>query len=350
MASTHPRRRRRHLLLACAGLAGVLVIAACSSSGGSTSGSGTAAVPSTVKIGRATTLTYVVVDLANALGYYKQAGQELGTNIQIVTFGGEGASVAALVGGQTQFGIQQSTSAVSADLQGQHLEVVQELANGGVGEVLGNKSITNPKDFEGKTVAFTSLASVGYPELQAALKHDGVDISKVKFVSVGNEAAMIAAFKNGTVQAVGPGEPIASQIKSEGGIGYTYDFYNRSTMESILGGPIITTTFMTTQSYAAKYPRVVQALVDANLKTIQYMYKMQNNPMAVLAKLPSSFAQYKPLWPSIYKNLMASLSPNGEIDPAAFTQVIGLAKVIGLVKPGQNVDVSTLYTNKFTNQ
>jgi ABC-type nitrate/sulfonate/bicarbonate transport system substrate-binding protein len=188
------------LLLAGAGLT------ACGNQAAASGGSD-GSMP-TVTIGKAVdTIGFSTVDVAEAMGYFKQAG----VNVKTTLLHGSSQATAALQGGSIQFATLSSTALLLAASQGVKLQAVTSLDHGVSVQIVATKDwaskhgITSTasladrmKGLEGAKDA--AISSTGTSVLKLMMQQNGADPSKVDFVTVGSDAAGSAALGHGTLQ------------------------------------------------------------------------------------------------------------------------------------------------------
>ena len=321
----------------------LIPIVACGAAPGSGSGKG----PQTINIGRDRTLTYMVAYLAESLGYLDDAGKQVGSKVQVVPFDSSSQSLPALAGGKIDFDIQLAQNAARARLQGQNLYIAATLSDAGVGALVVNNSIQKPQDMVGKSVAFTGPATAAYPLLQAALKKDGVDPASVKFVTISDQTAFLDALRTHQVDAILPGEPVISQAVATGEAHVMYDFFNRQFVDQIMGGPYVSITLMSSDKFKTQYPDATRAIVQAHAKAIQWLRDNQNSPDTVLSKLPSEYANLKPVFPSVLQRVVEALPSTLATSEQGMQTVVNIDREQGAIKPDQQVKISDLFDNSF---
>jgi NitT/TauT family transport system substrate-binding protein len=162
----------------------------------------------TVTIGKAVdTIGFSAVDVAEAMGYFKDAG----VNVKTQLLQGSSQATAALQGGSIQFATLSSTALLLASSQGVKLQAICSLDYGvSVQVVVTNDwasahgiAPTQPlaqrmKGLEGAKDA--AISSTGTSVLKLMMQQNGADPGKVDYVTVGSDAAGSAALGHGTLQ------------------------------------------------------------------------------------------------------------------------------------------------------
>ncbi|WP_067457821.1 ABC transporter substrate-binding protein [Actinomadura macra] len=125
--------------------------------------------------------------------------------------------------------------------------------------VKSNSSIKTAKDLEGKKVAVNILNNIQSLTLNAILKANNVDPSKVTYVAI-PFPQMAAALEKGQVDAVHIVEPFLSDTQKKQGARVAVD----GGSEPVTGLPIA--GFVSTQEFTSKYPKTAAAFQRAIFK------------------------------------------------------------------------------------
>ena len=170
------------------------------------------ALSNTVKIGYQTGIDPSKVALADGL-YEKNSGQK----IEWRRFDNGAEVVRALASGDIDIGNVGSTIVATAGSRKLPITTFLIAAELGTSEALvvrNGSGISSPQDLIGKTIAVPFVSTSHY-SLLAALKHWGIDRSKVKVINLrGSEIP--AAWKRGDIDAAYVWEPALGAIKETG--------------------------------------------------------------------------------------------------------------------------------------
>ena len=333
------RLGRRPVLAALAAVLGTAMLAGCAT-GGSSGGGG-----DTIKVGLARTLTYMPGYLADSLGYLDEEAEKVGKKVEVVPFDSSSQSLAALAAGQIDMDVQLAQNAARSQVQGQDLVITATLNDAGVGALVVAPGITKPADLKGKTVGFTGKATAAYPLLLAALERDGVDASKIDFLTISDQSTFQAALSGGDVNAILPGEPVISKTVTDGDGKVMYDFFDRALVKEIMGGSYASVTLMANGNFASKNPDAVRAVTKAFERSMTWMKEHKDNPDAVLAELPDTYANLKPIFAELFGRIEQALPENPATDPAALKTIIDIDKQQGSIDEDKQIDVDKLYDN-----
>jgi NitT/TauT family transport system substrate-binding protein len=330
-------RLGRITVTATAGLAVGLLAVGCSSSGssGSTS-SGSSASPSSAKLEQSTITVGAlpVVDsaglyLANKLGYFKQEG--LTVKIDPVTQSTHAIpdmlhGTIAIIGGANYVSFIEAQAKGTAQFKVVAEGVTCKPNTFGVA-ALPSSGITTPADLAGKTVAVNLTNNIQTLTLNAVLKADGVDPSKVKYVVI-PFPNMVTALKAKQVDAISAVEPFLGGALAADGAKQVVSSCDGPTANMPMSG------YLATSSWTQKNPNTAKAFQTALLKAQAYA---DANPAAVKSILPT----YTKVTAAQANALPLNTYPS-TLDPAEITKVLTLMKSGGLAT-GSATASSLLY-------
>jgi NitT/TauT family transport system substrate-binding protein len=198
-----------------------------------------------------------VIDLAERMGYYKKAGVE----VEIVRVKATPAAIAALSSGQGDM------ANVNFDIAVQLVARDQLKLKGVISPdkalpfmIIAKQGLTKPKDLEGKVFGVGQVGSTDYVQTRAVLATLGVDIDKIKFISIGQPTvraqSLIAGQIDATTVALGtylnlPGHDTLSVVLDDAA------YYKAA--------PFVTKLSVVTAETAQKKRKEVAAVVEATL-------------------------------------------------------------------------------------
>src|SRR6201995_5529839 len=321
-------RLGRISLTATAGLAVALLAVGCSRSGSSNaSGSAWAsgsASPSTAKLEQ-TSITVgalPVVDsaglyLAQKLGYFKQAG--LTVKIPSVAQSTQAIpdmlhGTIAVIAGANYVSFIEAQAKGTAQFKVIAEGVTCKPNTFGVA-ALPSSGITKPADLAGKTVAVNLTNNIQTLTLNAVLKADGVDPSKVKYVVV-PFPNMVTALKAKQVDAISAVEPFLGGALAADGAKQVVSSCDGPAADTPMSG------YLSTSDWAQKNPNTARAFQTALLKAQAYA---DANPSALKAIIPT-FTKVT----AAQANALPLNNYPSTLDPAEITKVLTLMKSGGL--------------------
>lgn len=249
------RRTRRVAALAAASA----VVAACAAPSGNQSSPGTDGLTQ-LAVGSSPTISNASLYLGTQDGTFA-AGKLVVTPQQIQS--GQQA-VPQLLNGQIQFAAADPLGTILAISNHTPIKFVangnvvpsdpQKDASGLIARADG--PVKTLADLNGRTVAVNATKSLGQVALEAAIDAKGGDSSTVKFVEIGFPQ-MIAAVKNGTVDAAATTEPFVTAASTQG-------------LQAVPFGGLSTTldgvpqvVYVTSDAYATAHPDIVKQFATA---------------------------------------------------------------------------------------
>ncbi|MCI3269877.1 ABC transporter substrate-binding protein [Streptomyces cylindrosporus] len=259
------RRRILGLATAVVTAAGA---AACGSSPADTSGASASGSGRTtqVKVGIVPIVDVAPLYLGRKKGFFADRGIELKTE----SAQGGAAIVPGVVSGQFQFGFSNTTSLMIAQTKGIQ---VTSVANGdattgntttdvsGVA-VKKDSPIKSAKDLAGRTVAVNTLQNIGDTTVREAVRKDGGDPSKIKFVELAFDQ-MPAAVSSGQVDAAWMAEPALTIAKAQGDRVVTSPFAETDPKLTL-------TAYFTSTRLTKSDPELVKNFAAAMTESLKY--------------------------------------------------------------------------------
>ncbi len=227
--------------------------------------------PVTLRLGYFANVTHAVplVGLNNGM-----FAQELGGKVTIdpKTFNAGPDVITAIFAGELDASYIGQSPAVNGYVQsdGNDVRIVSGAASGGAALVVKSE-ITEPAQLSGKRIASPQLGNTQDIALRNWLKQNGVPAEEnggdVSVIPTANADAL-TAFKNGDLDGAWAPEPWATRLVQEGGGHILVD-------EKTLwpNGQFATTVLIVRTEFLNDHPDVVQKLVGANVKTVQWIKK-----------------------------------------------------------------------------
>jgi NitT/TauT family transport system substrate-binding protein len=320
-------RLGRISLTAATGLAVAALAAGCSSSGSSGSASsGSSASPSassakleqtSITVGALPVVDSAGLYLANKLGYFKQEG----LTVKVTSVAQSTQAIPDMLHG-TIAAIAGANYVSFIEAQAKGTAQFKILAEGvtckpntfGVA-ALPSSGITKPADLAGKTVAVNLTNNIQTLTLNAVLKADGVDPSKVKYVVV-PFPNMVTALKAKQVDAISAVEPFLGGALAADGAKQVVSSCDGPVADLPMSG------YLATSDWTQKNPNTAKAFQTALLKAQAYA---DSNPSAVKSIIPT----YSKVTAAQAAALPLNTYPS-TLDPAQLTKVLSLMKSGGL--------------------
>jgi len=269
--------------------AGLFALAGCGGSGTSASSDGL----TTLKVAYTPIYTAGALQLGVEKGFFKDEGIAL----QFQQVANPPAGIAAVAGGQVDINYAPTIPIYGASASGVGLKLVapadgyspegaakvkadpsQGVNYDDSGVVVEPKSgITRPRDLEGKTVSVPARKAQLEVTVAAAVKQDGGDPSKIKWITLDFPTA-VSALKSGRIDAAGLVTPYVQQAVSAGGTIVS------SPAVSFFGGGAVG-MWITSSKEASEKAKLMQAFARAAIESNRYAESHITEEQVAAAKL-----------------------------------------------------------------
>jgi NitT/TauT family transport system substrate-binding protein len=324
-----------------------LVLGACGTTSTTAgAGGGSQRVSLKIMVGGLSKQIYLPNELTQKLGYFN----EQNLDVTLIDEASGQSSEDAVLAGQVDAGSGSYNHTIELQAAGKNMEcVVQMDLAPGEAEIVATKkagSITGPADLKGKYLGVTELGSGTQTLTKAIMQKAGVDPNSGHWVPVGAGTTFIAAMQQGKIDAGMTTEPTISQVVSSGLGKVLVDMRSPQTTQQALGGNYPFICLFMSNSYVDSHKDVVQRLVNAYVKTLKWIQSHSADEIA--AKMPADYyAGNKSLYVTALQNQKAIFSADGTMPSDGPPTVLGIEQQIGAVKAGQNIDLTTTFTNTF---
>lgn len=324
--------RRRILGLAIA-VVSVAAVAGCGSSSSSAGGSPSSGGSKTtqVKVG-----VIPIVDVAPLyLGQKKGFFSSRGIDLRMETAQGGAAIIPGVLSGQFTFGFSNVTSLMIAQTKG---VPIKSVVNGDAttgdtkADVTGvavkkSSAIKSAKDLGGKTVAVNTLQNIGDTTVREAVREDGGDPSKIKFVEMPFDQ-MPAALTSGQVDAAWMAEPALTIAKGQGARLVASPFAETDPKLTVA-------TYFTSTKLLKENPGLVKKFTDAMTESLTYATEHPDEARQILTT-------YTKLSGAVLKNLTLPAWPT-QINMASLEKLASLGEADGIFA-GKKPDLAAMFS------
>lgn len=300
-----------------------------------------------IMVGGLEKIIYMPFMLAQQLGYY----DKYGVNVSLVEeSAGQDAEVAMLAGqtdGAGGFydhtldlatkGKQVEAVITMADVPGETLMVSNRLKN----------KVKTISDLKGLKIGITGLGSSTNMLATYNVVKGGGKESDYSPIPVGAGVTLIAAIKNGKIDAAVTSEPTASMLQNQN-MAYTLvDMNHKDAAHQALGGGYASTSLYMTNDYVNSHKDTVQKLVDAYVATLKWM--STHTPEEIAAKMPSDYyGSGEKLYIQALKGQLPMFTTDGKM-PVGVPQ--NVQKILSSFNPAvKKIDLSKTYTNEFVDK
>jgi NitT/TauT family transport system substrate-binding protein len=319
------------VLVGTAMMGGILLVAGCSSggsssssaAGGTSTATGAASAPVTVRLGYLANITHAPALIAVKNGYFtKELGSAGTVKSTIYTSGTQ--ETTAILAGQLDAAYVGPNPAINAwqKSNGAAIKVISGVATGGASIVV-KPSITAAAQLKGQSVATPSLGNTQDVAVRYWLKQQGLTTSAtgggdVTIKPTSPNSAAVLEFKSGQIAGASEPSPYDVEMVQDGG-------------KVLLSEPGVTTVLMVTQSFLSAHPAVVADLLKANLDALNYI---KSSPAQAEQAANDELAAYtgKPLSSKVLDPAFKEITFTDDPDAASLTQDAQQATSVGLLK------------------
>lgn len=328
-----------------------IVMAAALAAGVTLAGGNGAVQAQTVSImvGGMSKQIYLPAKLAEQLGYFKDQG--LKVELSDEQAGIEGAD--AMIAGEVQGVVGFYDHTVDLQGKGKYAESVVQFGQvPGEVELVSSKvanKVHGFKDLKGMTLGVTGLgSSTNFLTLYMAARA-GLKPGDITTLAVGAGATFIAAMQQNRIQAGMTTEPTVSRALSTGLGKILVDMRTGEGTKAALGGTYPAACLYMSNSYVQKHPEVTQKLVNAFVKTMQWIHA--HTPEQIADKLPKDYyAGSKAMYVKALGEGKGMYTPDGKMPADGPATVL---KVLSTFEPGlkgKTIDLSKTYTTAFVDK
>jgi NitT/TauT family transport system substrate-binding protein len=229
--------------------------------------------------------------------------------------------------------------------------VVQLAKVPGEAEVVSTKAaskVTSAGDFEGRKLGVTSPGSSTDYLTQYLAKKNGIDSADYTTVQAGAGSTFLAALQNGGIDAGMTTDPTIANAVDKGLGKVLIDMRTEEGTRAALGGLYPAASMYMDCAYVEDNPKTVQKVVDAFVKTLQWI--STHDAADIAAKMPKDYAGDDP---ALYVESIKDSSPMFTTDgvmpeggPETVLDVLGTFSDVVKQKKDE-IDLSKTYTTEF---
>ncbi len=294
----------------------VLMLSACgSSSTGNSSGSSSGPISLKIMVGGLSKQIYLPNELTQKLGYFAQQG----LNVTLIDEASGQSAENEVLAGQVDAGSGSYNHTIELQAAGKQMEAVVQL----------------------------DIAPAGTHTLSIALLHKaGLAPDQAHFVPVGAGDTFIAAMQQGKIDAGMTTEPTISRLIASGVGKVLVDLRTPQSTQAALGGSYPFICVFMENSYVSSHKDVVQKLVNAYVKTLQWIHT--HTAAQIADMMPADYyAGNRDLYVTALQNQLSIFSPDGKMPSDGPQSVLNIEQQTNQAVQGKQIDLSTTYTNEF---
>jgi NitT/TauT family transport system substrate-binding protein len=300
-----------------------------------------------IAVGGKAAFYYLPLTVAEQLGYFKDEG----LNVKISDFAGGAAALRAVVGGSADVvsGAYEHTISMQGKKQFFQAFVLQgrlpQIALGiATAKAAGYKS---PKDLKGLKIGVSAPGSSTHNLVKQVLTKGGLDPNKdVSIIGVGTGAGVIAALKNGQIDAVSNVDPVMTKLEQEQAVKIVADTRTVKGTNEVWGAALPAGCLYAPVEFVKKHPNTVQALANAIVRADKWIAKASATDVAKV--VPEAYLLGdRALYLFSYDKVKEAISPDGMISEAGAKATLkALAAFDANIKPDE-IKLAETYTNEF---
>ncbi|MCW2883361.1 MAG: sulfonate transport system substrate-binding protein [Streptosporangiaceae bacterium] len=345
-----PKSKRMTALAIAA--AAALVVSGCSSKASQSKGTTTNVGASSgskvsIMVGGLNKQIYLPFMLAQQLGYYKDQGLNVALSDEPAGVDATTNMLAGKVDGVG--GFYDHTIALQG--LGQSAEsVVSMLVTPGEVELCRNdlkSQIKSPADWKGRNLGITDLGSSTDFLTQYLAQKNGVDPKNIHRLGVQSGATLIGAMTHKNVDCAMTTEPTVSQLLANKQAYILLDMRTAAGAAQALGGEYPATSLYMSTAYIQKNPAIVQKLVNAYVKTLQWIHT--HTGAEITDKVPADYyaGAGKAAYISALDSEKGIYNPTGIMPPNGPPTNLKVLSAFNKDVMGKNIDLSKTYTDQF---
>jgi NitT/TauT family transport system substrate-binding protein len=344
--------KNKRVIAVAIAAAAALVVSGCSSKASQSKGTTTNVGASSgskvsIMVGGLNKQIYLPFMLAQQLGYYKDQGLNVALSDEPAGVDATTNMLAGKVDGVG--GFYDHTIALQG--LGQSAEsVVSMLVTPGEVELCRNDlkhQIKSPADWKGRNLGITDLGSSTDFLTQFLAQKNGVDPKNIHRLGVQSGATLIGAMTHKNVDCAMTTEPTVSQLLANKQAYILLDMRTATGAAQALGGEYPATSLYMSTAYIQKNPAIVQKLVNAYVKTLQWINT--HTGAEITDKMPADY--YAGVGKDAYISALDSekgiYNPTGIMPPNGPPTNLKVLSAFNKDVMGKNIDLSKTYTDQF---
>lgn len=304
------------------------------SSAGSTAN---AATPTSVQTFNLVNTKYAAEALPITAGISRGIFKKHGIDLHVTQASTSSVASAALISGRADLGLMQSAFVVSTDAAGGDLKLVGQLLDQLDYHIITAKGIKSLSDLVGKKMGDPGANNGNTATMKAVMDKAGYGADKLTYVTVGAQAAILAALQANQVQVGLLVAPFTIQARAAGlnDLGTVEKYLPNNTAAAFAG----------TTATLQKKADLVRNFLAAVLESTQWVAQ---NPTDAITLLMSSDKLTKDVATEDYNEVKDIYTKTGKIDPDGLTAWIQVATKYGVMKTP--IPVEGLFTNEYLPQ
>ena len=273
--------------------------------------------------------------------------RELGRTIDVTYSPTTTPAILGLIAGDYDFGIAYVQHAIKAQAEGKDLVVLAAMMDNPTAALVVRSDlpeIKTPADLKGKTLGVVGLGSGHHMIGLAIAEAYGLRADDITIRSTGGISGWIPAMRAKRIDALIASEPTLSRLLEENLGRILVDLHGRAETHKVFSGPHPTVAVIARRDYIAANPKVVQAVVGAHLKALQWI--AQHKPNEIADALPDELKKQAGV-DKILARVLPAVSTKGETTSEAVTVTANWLKRMGEIPADAAIDPKKVVDDKF---
>jgi sulfonate transport system substrate-binding protein len=297
-------------------------------------------------VGGQSALFYLPLAVTARLGCFKDAGLD----IEIADVQSGARALQALIGGSADVGTGTFDHTIQMQAKGQPVVAVVQLGRfpGFALGLIASKAAAykGPQDLKGMKIGVTAPGSSTHFMAAYLMVRNGLKPDDASFIGTGVTSTAVVAARRAEIDAIVSSDPMISLMQEENLIKIVADTRTAEGTRAVYGGPYPAGVLYTTPAFIEKYPRTVQALVDAFLRGLNWIAAHSAEDIAKL--MPEDYALGNP---TVYARAIAAskamYSPDGRFSREGAEAALKVLKTFDPAVRDASIDLGKTYVESF---
>lgn len=298
-------------------------------------------------VGGKTTLYLLPLTLAEQLGYFKAEGLE----VELQDHAGGGLAEQALTQGRAEVAAGGFEHTVFLRERGTSCRAFVSLGRAPQ-TVFGVNMRAMPEfrhvsQLKGRRIGISSIGSSTHWFATMVLARNGLDVRDVEFVPIGTTTAVVAAVREGRVDALSSIDPVISMLESRNDLRVLWDTRSLRGTQEAYGGPMVGGCLYAPQDFVVRYPNTVQALTNAVVRSLKWLQTA--GPSDIVRAVPEAYMYGdRAIYLGALEKAREALSPDGVASDEGVLTALRVIARYGVFKaPLPPMAPGAMYTNDF---
>ena len=298
-----------------------------------------------VAVGGQAQYVYLPLTLADKLGYFAEEGLE----VEISDLRGGSQALAALAGGSVDAVVGFYEHTIRSQARGKGLVMVTLFDRiPGLVMMIGTPhadEVRSIGDLVGKPFGVTAPGSSTDAMVKFLLRKEGFDPQAIPVVTAGT-TTMIAAIEQDQVWGGVTVDPLAQKLERDGTARPLYDTRTEEGTREVFGGPWPAGGLYVAEESRNENPRMVQALVNAAVRTLRYISTHSAGEIA--DHVPEFWVEgNRELYVEALEANLGMFSPDGRMPEDGPPNVLDTLTLVDPTLDPDAIDLLRTYDNSF---